>query len=274
MSNTIPTVAYGFIGPDAIRIFLQLKGYQVSLFKGDLDQLDLREDKPERNVVLLPNFAKLPLLEPVADQIAYLIVLTKGRHDAVVERGIPLLDSYIDQDGVLQQAEARRPEWFVNQMKEVAVEIALANGAQPKLVITPEKPSAPTTLDAWFNEIEGTCYDAFVDTDQFERDVEFQVCGFLTGELSQNDFKRALKKIQKAGGDNDTLKSFYHWLTKNDYADRMASAMRRYQQPASEDAALPPSALAKQQQVDARDIELLDNIYTAMQKPEEQNDDA
>lgn len=266
-TTTVPTVAYGFLGPDAIRIFLQMKGYQVSVFNGDPKTLDLRRDKPARNVVVLPNFAKRTQLATVGDQLGYLVVLTNGRHEPIVEQDIPILDGHVDDQGHLQQGKAQTPSYFIEQMQAVAVPISLGPSSEQASVAAPKratKRKTPrSTVDRWFDSINQTCYDAITD---FDQQIEYPVCQFLTGELGQTDFKRAMQALVRAGGSKDTMRDFYRWLTTDQYADRMAKAMQQYLQPAHEDAAPPASAVAQQFGVDKDDVRLLDNIYQDMQQ--------
>jgi len=260
-THTVPTVAFAFLSPDALRIFLELKNYRVSVFTGEDSTLNLRENKPDSNIVILPNFAKRGLLATVADRIGRLVVLTNGRHEELLDYNIPILDATIDaEDGQLIPLEDMTPNAYVKKIGTAAVGLELT--APPAVVQKVQTPKAPTTLDAWLDEIDTVCPENIT----FNRQVEYPICQYLVGELGRADFQGAMKALVSAGAQKQVVQNFYKWLT-NDYADAMASAMIEHLDldttPGKQE--LPASALAIKHKVTERDILLLANIYAEVQ---------
>jgi len=263
-THTIPTVAFAFLSPDALRIFLEIKNYRVSVFTGDISTLNLREHKPDSNIIILPNFAKRGLLAPIADQIGRLVVLTNGRHEELLDYNIPILDATFDtNDGQIVPLEDMTPNYYVTKIGEAAVGLELsAAHAEAPVQKKVQVPKAPITLDAWLDKIDAACPDDTV----FAQQVEYPICQYLVGELGRADFQGAMKALVSAGTEKQVVQNFYKWLT-NDYADSMASAMIECLDlnPVPGKQELPASALAAKHKVAERDIQLLEKIYVEMQ---------
>lgn len=259
--HTVPTVAFAFLSPDALRIFLEIKNFRVSVFTGEDSSLNLRENKPDTNIIILPNFAKRGLLVDVIDRIGRLVVLTNGRHEELLDHNIPILDATVADDGQLVPLEDSTPNYYVRKIGEAAVDLVLTAAKKP-VRKKPQKAKAPTSLDMWLDKIDTACPDDVVFTQQ----VEYPICQYLVGQLGQTDFQGAMKALVTAGADKSVVQGFYRWLT-NDYADAMAAAMIEHLDldPKAASQGLPPSALATKHKVAERDIQLLDNIFVEMQ---------
>ncbi|KKN30881.1 hypothetical protein LCGC14_0829560 [marine sediment metagenome] len=259
MTISVPTVAFGFMAPDALRVFLQIAGYRVSIFNGEPESLDFRQDKPEANIVILPNFAKRSLLAKYADQIGRLVVLTNGRHEKLIELDIPILDGSVDGEE-LRQSRDKTPHFYTKKVSEAAVPLELQRAAP----VVPEPARDPSTLDEWFTAIN----DVFPDGGSFDHDVEYPVCQHLTGQLSPKDLMGAMKVLVKSGADRDVLRAFYKWLMQQSVS--MSAALQAYLMPTSESAAMDVRMAAKKFKIDPVDIELLESIYLEMQKSTEE----
>jgi len=255
----VPTVAFAYMTPEALRVFLQLAGFRVSVFDGSDESLDLREDKPSSNVVILPNFAKRGKLAPHADMIGSLVVLTNGRHEDLVELDIPILDSVVDGESI-RQARDRTPTYYTKKIREAGVPLELT--APVTLPSVPEEvpTEPPKTLDQWFDALD----QVYPGLGSFDHDVEYPVCQFVLGQLSQTELKSALKVLVDQGADAETLKQFYQWLVQR--GKRLTNALKSYLLAA---APITATEVAKKFKVDAADVVLLENIYVEMQETEE-----
>lgn len=261
MTKSIPAVAFGFCGPDALRVFLNIHGeYHIGIFTGELEELKLEPN--QHNIVILPNFAKRHLLEPVADQIGQLVLLTGGRHEAIIEQGIPILDGYLDSHEALQQSPSRTPEEYVQKIREAAVPLPI--GAPPaKAAPKKKKRKQPEDLDQWFSLLDKAGCSGVQD---FATDIEYPVCQYVVGELSRADLRGALKALVRKDLDNrDLFRRFYRWLTTK-YTDAMSLAMRAYLFPESAEKALTSVEVARQFKVEQVDVDLLRAIYEEIQK--------
>lgn len=258
--SSVSAVAFAFMTPEAIRVFLQIAGYHVSVFDGNPESLDLRPGKPSSNVVILPNFAKRDMLEQHADQIGSLVLLTNGRHEDIIDLDIPILDSEIDGDDI-RQARDRTPRFYTKKIKEAGAPLSLKAA---KKVKQPEPPRDPETLDQWFDAID----QVFPKEGSFDHDVEYPVCQFLMGQLSRKELQGAMKIVVRKGADKDTVRQFYQWLTQR--SDKMSAAMKAYLMPRAESEALTVPATAKKFKVDPIDISLIESVYLEMQKPAEE----
>lgn len=262
MSNIeVPAVAFAFLGPDALRIFLEIKNFHVSVFTGDEDSLNFRYDRPSTNIVILPNFAKRSQLAPYAEHIGHLICLTNGHHEPLVELDVPILDAIVDGDSI-RRAARRAPHYYTDRIVEASVGLPLAAAPQEA---EPEN-KEPASIDDWFTLFDQTGVE---DLD-FDRDIEYPVCQYVMGELSRQDLRGALKRLVKAGIPTDHVKPFYLWLT-NQYGDKISKATKQYL--TTENASA--EKIAKKLKVAPIDLELLENIWIEMQAPtteEEEND--
>jgi len=183
--------------------------------------------------------------------------LTNGKHRSIVDLGIPIVDSEIEADSI-RQARDRTPHYYVKQIKEAAVPLDL----QAVVAHDPEqeKPADPKTIDQWFDVLDRVLPEEI----NFDRNVEYPVCQYLIGQLSQKDLRGALKILVENGADNNTVRLFYSWLLK--LADSMSAAMRAYLMPTTEKDVMTIPETAKKYRVDPTDISLLESIYLEMQK--------
>ena len=259
MSIEVPTVAFAYLSPDALRVFLTLKGYRVNVFTGDKDALDLRRDKPSTNVVILPNFAKRAELVPIIDQVGTLLVLTNGKHEDVIAHSIPILDADIDDQGELHCAKPRSPHYYMKKISEASVALQIDDSLPSPDPIKKTTADHRTSLDSWFSLLD----DVVGTETNFDYDVEFPTCQFLIGELGKADFQNAMKKLVTDGADKATVRDFYKWLTAT-YADPVSAAIRAYLWPKTAEDELTAAAVAKAHRVHVHDIELLEGIYTSM----------
>lgn len=256
--KTVRAVAFAFLDPEALRIFLRFKGFNVTVASGDASVL--KGMKPNgKNIVILPNFAKRHVLAEHAAAIDTVLLLTNGKHDDIVSRGIPMLDATL-QDGVLVEEKPRTPHWYIDKIQTVAVPLVLDDDPLPKKkkpeVETAVDVSAFDSLDHWLSYIdEQKC----AGVRNFAVDIEHPVCLYLVGEMSRSEFKSALKALTKRGADKNLLQAFYRWVD-DDYAERMQQAMTRYLKPKNTDKIPSVFKLAKKFKVASVDIELLEAI--------------
>lgn len=259
MSN-IQTAAFAFLAPDALRVFLQIAGYRVSVFTGAPDTLDLRQDKPEANIVILPNFAKRDLLEQHAHMIGRLVVMTNGKHEDLIDLDIPILDATVQGD-TLHQDRDRSPHFYTKKIKEAAVALELATVAPaPVAAALVQQPVVPETLDQWFDKLD----NEFPQDGDFDRAVEYPVCQYLIGQLGRKSLQGAMKVLSKQCRDSSVVREFYQWLVK--HAGKMSPAMKQYLMPSTEADTLTVQEAAKKFKISARDIDLIESIYVEMQK--------
>ncbi len=258
--SSVPTVAFAFMAPDALRVFLQIAGYRVSVFTGEPDSLDFRQDKPSANIVLLPNFAKRNLLRHHVDQIGRLVVMTNGKHEDLIDLDIPLLDATVTGD-VLRQLRDKTPHFYTKKIQDAAVSLELEPAPVAAAPVAQEPPPAdPGVLDQWFDKLDGGLPEV-----DFAQLVEYPVCQYMTGQLGRKSLQGAMKVLAKQSIDKTVVKAFYRWLIK--YAGKMSPAMKQYLMPSTEADALTVQEAAKKFKVAAVDIELLENIYLELQKP-------
>lgn len=258
--KTIPTVAFGALEPNAVCVFLMSIQQRVQIFTGK--PLRFPPGKSRQNVVLLPNFSQRDQLLPYADQIDRLVVFTGDQHGAVLEHGIPILDSQVE-NGVLMARPAATPEYYIDCVQNKAVDLALTlPAASPP---QPKKAKSPTNLDEWFDWVDAAAQIPEGVGIDFTQHVEYPVCQYLVGILSARDLFAALKYVVDAGAQESVLKLLYTWLIRKDYSTNMVEAMKAYLHPKSEQTAPSKERAAQSHHVDVQDIEVLAYIYKKMQ---------
>jgi hypothetical protein len=240
----VPTVAFAFLSPQAIRIFLAITGYRVSIFTGE-EQLFFR-GAPTKNIVILPNFSKRDALAPYADQI--------GRHEELVKHGIPILDAEI-KDGDLEVFPAKTPDYYLKQIDVAAQPLELTAQLPPTKSKKTEKVTLDTahTLDQWLDVIDE--FDAVQD---FDAEINMPVCSYLVGDLSKEDLQAAMKVVVKkseAARLKPAVKMFYRWLTHKEQR-RLAKAVRHYMKSEK-----PASVVAKEFKVSPADLREIEAVF-------------
>lgn len=260
---SIPTVAFAYLSPVALRVFLKYSGgYRVTVFV-DENNFELLGDKPSKNIVILPNFAKRSKLLPYADRIGRLIVLVNNNHQELVDRGIPILDAVIDDEGDLhKKSKQHTPHYFAKLIHEAATDLDIETPTPPKSkgASSGDKSTRDNkTLDNWFDSFDSAAGEE-VDLD----DVMVPACQFLVGELGKGDFQNALKAVVSDGIDKKLVISFYRWATSDSYAIALGKAIKAHLWPESDDM---PSmkATAKRFSVDIQDLDILEGIYTQLE---------
>jgi hypothetical protein len=264
MATSISTVAFAFLDPETLRIFLELKQFHVRVASGDMTSLgDLQVKQQAQNIVILPNFAKRYMLVDYVDRIGVLVLLTNGKHAEILERGIPLLDAVVSDEDVVAD-RARTPHWYIDKIMRLGrpLELDTVAGAasQPKKTVTKEgKP--PQTVDKWLDYINKNNAKGIHD---FAVDIEYPVCLYLVGESNRLEFQGALKALTKRGADKKLLRGFYTWLTE-DYVQRMQRALKLLLFPKSTSKIPDVFKLAKKLDLASKDIELMAAVYGEMQ---------
>jgi hypothetical protein len=257
----VPTVAFAYLSPVALRVFLKFGGgYRVHVFTGD--ELDLSLGKPSSNIVVLPNFANRHKLAPYADQIGRLIVLSNNQHNKLAEAGVPILDAVIDDDGNVHRAKPRTPHYYTKLINDAAVglEIGKSEDEPTKKPAAKEKSKVkPKTLDNWLDLLDKAVSE---DTDT-ATELEDPICLYLVGELGKGDFQNALKALTTTeDADKKSVRVFYKWATTSDYARNLSKAARVYLWPDTDEAPS-ISEVAKKFGVEILDLDLLEGIYSA-----------
>lgn len=265
MTQNVKTAAFGYLSPDAARVFLEIKNYRVSIYTGQ--ELPVLVEG-QRNIVLVPNYRTRDGLASIASGIHRLLVYP-GREDLskLAELGIPILDAQENEDGDwVQIFPTQTPSEYINRIEAEAVEIELdatVAAQKPKAEPLPD-PDAAKSLKEWLDVL-----DKFLPAviENFDAEVEFPVCQFLIGEAGAADFLNAMKALVARGADEVLIKSFYIW-TRNNEA-KLGPAIKELLFSAEPE---PPAVriVAARHKVPDADVSLVESVYYAMK--EDQND--
>jgi len=256
--SKVKTVAFAFFSPDGLRIILKSKNYRVYMHT-NADELPALKDEA-RNLVIVPNIDRLDDLLPIADKIHRVVVLARGKHEAVIQRGIPMVDSIIGDD-VIEMVPVRTAERYCQAVEEEAVEIELsaerAKPFQPRPVITPtpaadESEGTPQTLTQYVDHL-AEIWETVVDLD-FDQSLVEPAALYCVGELSNDDIKIVLRKLIKHGLDKNEAKDFYAWL--KEYLSLVLDAAR--EAIGGESTMM---NIAKRYEVPVGDLQLIADVY-------------
>ena len=257
--SKVKAVAFAFFSPDGLRIILKSKNYRVYMHTS-ADELPVLKDEA-RNLVIVPNIDRLDDLLPLADKIHRVVVLARGKHEAVIQRGIPMVDSIIGDDAI-EMVPVRTAERYCQAVEEEAVEIELtterAKPFQPRPVIPPT-PAAnesdegtPQTLTQYVDHL-AEIWETVVDLD-FDQSLVEPAALYCVGELSNDDIKIVLRKLIKHGLDKDEAKNFYAWL--KEYLGLVLDAAR--EAVGGESTMM---NIAKRYEVPVGDLQLIADVY-------------
>lgn len=241
---TIKVIGVANMSPEAMRIILLHKGYKISV-TGEQGALPTLVEG-RRHLILVPDYRQLDALAPQADLIHRVVVTARGHHEAVVQRGIPLLDATIN-DGILQYTDLKTAEQYYQAVENNAVDLVL--GATPAVVESPKRvtrTSQPKTMAAYLDTVRLQ----FPDQDAFDRCVATPSCLYCLKALSKDDFRAAVHAAITAGLDKTVAKSLYLWVKQYQAViyDAAAEALKR---------AVPTEKVAQRHGVPTEDLDLL-----------------
>jgi len=252
---TAKTVAFAFFSPDGLRVIFMNKNYRVFMHTSADELPPLKEEA--RNLVIVPNIDRLNDLAPLTDRIHRIIVLARGKHEAIIQRGIPLVDSIVREDEI-EMVPTRTAERYCQAVEEEAVDIELSVKPEvPKQSKVRKKPEVelqeetPSTLTQYIDHLAENW--VVVDLD-FDHDLVEPTALFLVGETTQDEFKLKLKKLIKHGFAKETARSFYSWAKS--YLELILDAARE----AIEDDAVMIN-IAKRYAVPIGDLQLIADVY-------------
>jgi hypothetical protein len=241
---TIKVIAVANMSPEAMRIILLHKGYKISVTGEHGAMPTLAEGR--RHLILVPDYRQLDALAPQADMIHRVVVIARGHHEAVVQRGIPLLDAIIN-DGILQYTDLKTAEQYYQAVENDAIDLVLGETAavtEPTKRVT--HTSQPATLAAYLDTVNSQ----FPDQDAFDRCVATPSCLYCLKALSKDDYRAAVHAAIAAGLDKATAKSLYLWVKQYQAViyDAAAEALKR---------AVPTERVAQRHGVPTEDLDLL-----------------
>jgi hypothetical protein len=251
----VKVVAFAQMSPEAIRVIMMHKGYKVTVPDDNGILPPLSEGK--RNLVLLPDYRHLDLLGAQADRIHRVIVMARGHHEVMVQRGIPLLDSTV-VDGTLQYGEVKTADQHVKAVERDAVDLMLGvpvavPDPKPKTKVT--RTRQPKTLTAHFDLVR----EHLADADAVDRFVVRPSCLYCLKALAKEDYRAAVHAAVAAGLDKSVAKQVYTW-TRQYQAIIHAAAMEVITK------AIASDEVAEHHGVPAEDLDLLASVYRVTRK--------
>ena len=201
-TKTIRSVAFAFLGPDALRIVLVSKGYHVSMYSGDPKTLTFRSDG--NNIVITSINTDRNTLFTYADKIKFLILHTEGQFSDAAALGLPILD-ITDKDGDNKLVRNNTPSDYVRMIEGTKSSITLTSGQEKP--VKKQKKSWPDTYDGWLSLLE-----KLVDIEDFVSTVEMPIYNYITKMTDKDALKQTMKGIINSDRTKKAITLCYKWL--------------------------------------------------------------
>jgi hypothetical protein len=262
----VPAVGFAFFSPDGIRVMFMYKPYKIFMHTNP-DELPKLGDGG-KNLVLVPNIDRLDDLIPLADKIYRVVVFARGKHEVLLRRGIPLIDSIVQDDDIVM-VETRTTERYCQAVENEAVEVELKISENVSVhkkiapVVKPEVANSDldeededTSLIYHIDQIAGAW--AKVRDLDFDGDFVEPSALFCVGEIAVDVFKQTMKNLIAHGLSKDAASSYFRWLKT--YQTEVIDAARE-----AVDGETPIRDIALRYDIPETDLTLIAEAYAGSQ---------